>query len=105
MIFKKYEDGGLKMVNLMSFIASLKLFWIRHLIFSSREVGLFIPNFNLHKFITCGIEYITTFLKTLHNKFWMDVFKSYITLYNVIVDSNVAAESPLYSYWWKTFFQ
>jgi hypothetical protein len=59
-------------------------------------VGLFIPNFHLHKFITCGTEYITTFLETLNNKFWIDVFKSYITLHSVIVDSIVAADSPLF---------
>ncbi|XP_056014216.1 uncharacterized protein LOC130052654 [Ostrea edulis] len=95
-IVKKYEDGGLKMVNLMSFIASMKLFWVRHLIFSSRGMGMFIPNFELNKFINCGVEYISTLLKTLKNKFWIDVFKSFITLHSLIDESTVAADSPLF---------
>ncbi|XP_062599221.1 uncharacterized protein LOC134260692 [Saccostrea cucullata] len=95
-IIKNYEDGGLKMLNLKSFISSMKLFWIRQLIFTNRGMEHLIPNFNLDKFINCGIDYVTIYLKTLKNKFWIDVFKSWIILQNHEIVSEVAGDSPLF---------
>ena len=60
-IVKKLEDGGLKMVNLVAFIDSLKMFWIRYLMFSNKNIEHFIPKLDLNKLINCGIEYITIF--------------------------------------------
>ena len=95
-IVKKLEDGGLKMVNLVAFIDSLKMFWIRYLMFSNKNIEHFIPKLDLNKLINCGIEYITIFLKTLKNRFWVDVFKSWVRLQNISNKPDVAADAPLF---------
>ena len=86
-LVKTYEGGGLKMVNLQSFIASMKLFWIRYLITSNRGLNNLISGFELTKFLSCGIEYVKTLLKSLENKFWIDVFKSWLELQNAVTES------------------
>ena len=95
-LIKKYEDGGLKMVNLHSFISSMKLFWIRYLVTTNRGLENLIPSFELNKFLSCGIEYVKLLLKSLKNNFWLDVFKSWVELQNVCTESNVIADLPLF---------
>jgi hypothetical protein len=56
-IVKTYEEGGLKMVNLGAFIDILKLFWIRRLLFSNKEIEHLIPKLDMQKLINCGTEY------------------------------------------------
>ena len=95
-LFKNHEDGGLKMVNLKSFILSLKLFWIRSLISSNKGLSCFIPDFDLHKFTSCGIEYTKLLLNTIKNKFWIDVFQAWIELHNTGTESDITADACLF---------
>ena len=95
-LVKTYEEGGLKMVHLKSFFTSLKLFWIRQLLSKNMELGNFIPNFELIKFTSCGTEYINILLKSLKNKFWIDVFKAWIELQNSCTQSDVTVDAPLF---------
>ena len=57
------------MINVKAFIASLKLFWMRKLLFTDRGLHNFIPNLDLNKARTCGIEYIKKIRTSLKNKF------------------------------------
>ena len=84
------------MVNLKSFIASLKLFWISQLISTNRGLDNLIPGFELTKFISCGNEYIKLLLKSLKNNFWIDVFKSWVELQNACTETDVTADTPLF---------
>ena len=94
-LVQKYEEGGLKMINIKAFISSMKLFWVRQLIVTNRGLSQFILNFNQNKFTSCGIEYINILLKSLKNKFWIDVFKAWVDLHNIL-ESGATADSPLF---------
>lgn len=83
------------MINIKAFISSMKLFWVRQLIVANRGLSQFILNFNQNKFTSCGIEYINILLKSLKNKFWIDVFKAWVDLHNIL-ESGATADSPLF---------
>ena len=79
-ITKPYEKGGLRMINISAYIASLKIFWIRQLIFTDKGLDLFIPNLDMIKLTTCGTDYVLEAKKTLKNAFWIDVFNAWLDL-------------------------
>ena len=73
-----HKAGGLKMIIINTFITSM------------RGLNNFIPNF-----ISCGIEYVNIFLKTLKNKFWIGVFKAKLN-YNIDVQGLMFQQAYLF---------
>ena len=89
-ITKKYEEGGLKMINLSAFVDSLKLSWVRRLLRDNNSTWkLLIQNkFNLTKLITCGENYSERTVSSISNPFWKDVLISYSKLLKLYVPKN-----------------
>ena len=75
---KSYEYGGYKMVDIYSFISTLKISWLRRLCYiegpSSTWANLY-PN--LSKLSIFGQGYIQSCLTNIDNPFWTDVLKHY----------------------------
>ena len=72
----KYEDGGLKMVNISVFIKSLKLSWMRRLILNNSILSdLFQSNTHskIESLYKIGPEYIKNLIKNTSNQFWKDI--------------------------------
>ena len=75
-ICKKYEEGGLKMVDIYSFLTTLKLSWVKRLTeidsSSLNSAHLYPVLCNLEKF---GFAYIEACISNIENPFWQDVLK------------------------------
>ena len=77
-IIMNYSDGGLKMIDIVSFIDSLKLSWIRRLFQSTSKWQNVISTFvDINILSNCGREYIQICQNKSKNKFWKDVFKAW----------------------------
>ena len=64
-IMKDYSEGGLKMVNIRNFIKSLKLAWVRRLLFEDKSwKNIILQYIDLEKMFTCGPEYGVSYLPT-----------------------------------------
>jgi hypothetical protein len=77
---KSYENGGLRMIDVPSYICSLKVKWIRNFIIHSESqcYKLVDTLFDMHKLLNCGKLYCEKVAKKIKNSFWIDVLKSYI---------------------------
>ena len=90
-VCKSYVDGGLQMIDIQTFIASLKLSWLKRI---SRTGGLqdltyaLFPRFE--KLTKMGGEYINTCLRSCRNLFWTDVLRHFSQLYSKCHPSNSA---------------
>ena len=77
-VCKQYCDGGLRMLNIRTFISSMKLTWLKRLKGVSPwerfTINMF-PYFN--KIYNLGAEYADIVSKYVHNPFWSDVMKHY----------------------------
>ena len=61
---KDYSEGGLKMVNIRNFIKSLKLAWVRRLLFEDKSwKNIILQYIDLEKMFTCGPEYVRSCCK------------------------------------------
>ena len=79
--------GGLSMIKIKPFLASIKVSWIRRLLFGKYEaqwITLFNEtlNTNASKFILYGSQYQTSLKNRTKNKFWINVFDAWSTLFN-----------------------
>ena len=75
-ITRDYSQGSLRMVNIKLFIQSLKLSWIRRLIFEKKEWKHFIEmHISTPRLVSCGSQYASQISSGLGNKFWKEVFK------------------------------
>ena len=84
-ITNDYVHGGLKMLNLNTFISSLKITWVRRLIKcnGSQWVPLFEYTVcSISKLINFGVKYFQDLLKKITNTFWKDVIIDWIKLLN-----------------------
>ena len=79
-ITQNYEDGGLKMVDIRTFILSLKITWIRR-IFNTPDnlwVKLFKHNYCIpSNLVINGSNWLEVVNKTIGNKFWNEVIDAY----------------------------
>ena len=96
-IIQDYHDGGLRMINVKSFIKSLKLTWIRRLLlYDSSWNKLFfdiMPDIFKH-FTEFGSSFIKKMVSKTNNPFWKDVFISLNDYMNVQPDEFIL--SPLW---------
>ena len=82
-VIQNYENGGLRMTSLGTFMTSLKLTWIRRLFLYNSKYFTFVNKMypflsNVSKF---GDQYLKHKLQTVHNNFWKDVFLGLIQLH------------------------
>ena len=77
---KNYNEGGLKMIDIPSYINSLKIKWIKNAIKNSNSKCYQLVNdlFDMNKVMNCGKMYCEKIVKNIKNNFWIDVLKSYI---------------------------
>ena len=95
-IIKQYCDGGLKMINLKSFMNSMKLTWLRRMVTSNSSWQEIISNKICFKeLFSLGTSYIENILKNIKNKFWIDVLKAYSELIQKINKSQKNIFSPV----------
>ena len=83
---KPYKQGGLKMIDIFSFINALKITWIRRSIQKeSKWLSLLYHMYpKLQKFHIFGIRYVKEELINIDNHFWKDVFHSWTYFTNSI---------------------
>lgn len=81
----RYEDGGLKMINIHNFMIALKTSWIKRLIFNeSKWKYLFESVTTTKKFISFGNDYTNLLMGKTKNLFWKDVLYSWNKVHNKI---------------------
>ena len=80
-VVKEYINGGLQMVNLVAYINSLKLSWIRRMFTSEGKWKKIITSkVDMMKLSNCGPRYIKICKESTHNLFWKDVLDAWLTL-------------------------
>lgn len=98
-LVKEYSEGGLKMTDLLSYIKSLKLTWLRRLIiFENRCFNILSSLFNFEKLCNCGKEYTDIVARQLKNDFWKDVLNAYSSFISCISVNSIYdfLEMPLF---------
>ena len=74
-----YEVGGLKMVDVKSFVSALKISWHRLILFDNGKITKILQVMcPLIQYIKqWGGEFSNIIIQTIRNSFWRDVFKHY----------------------------
>ena len=71
-----YQKGGLKMLDVNSFLSFLKISWLRRVNSQSPifdHASLLYPD--VIKIFQLGSEFLHNLMRNIHNAFWHDVFK------------------------------
>ena len=77
-VCKSYLDGGLKMIDVKSFLSSMKVSWIRKLTYDSNWKSFtknMFPDLDVLEYY--GVEYVNIAMKRINNPFWKDVLNHY----------------------------
>ena len=89
-ICKEYSDGGIKMINIRDFLATLKISWLRKL---GQDINLKENAENCIKGISrvldFGVLYSKHLKNTIKNQFWKDVLTHYVNLANRFITETV----------------
>ena len=89
-VIKPYDEGGLKMINVFSFLSSLKLSWLRRLHCNSQLSNITLALYpELRNVVLLGDCYSKTLVNTVNNYFWKDVLKHYVKLCNHCLPNDV----------------
>ncbi len=89
-VVKPYHLGGLKMLDIRSFIKSMKVSWIRRTIKNESKwsnihfhMTPFLQNFEKY-----GSDYIYRNMHRINNPFWKDVYTSYAEFLDKVIPNN-----------------
>ena len=89
---KTYEEGGLKMVDIYAFLASMKISWLRRIVDFNQTVSAWHSLYPvLHYVEQFGYDYIRVCKENVKNPFWLDVLEHYRKLYITNHGENVSA--------------
>ena len=93
-VCKSYEEGGLNMVDIHSFLTSLKVSWLRRLM-DSNSANLVWSNLypSLHNLQKFGSDYIQHCSSKIKNPFWVDVLKHYKKLFQLQISRGQALDT------------
>ena len=73
-----YEVGALKMVDIKSFLAALKLSWLKCILHDDGKLSKILPAMcPLIQKVKRGGEFANIIMQRVKNPFWFDVFKHY----------------------------
>lgn len=99
-LVKQYFEGGLKMINLISFAQALKITWLRRILQKESKWQMLIKRkVEMEKLFSCGSEYTKGILTNLKNNFWQDVFKALLNFQlqlNVDWDKSNVYQTPIF---------
>lgn len=77
-IIKDITKGGLRMVQIDSFIKALKVSWLRRLIIHPNScTWSTLSNIDITKVFTTGDNYATLSVNDINNPFWIDILQSW----------------------------
>ena len=84
-ITQDYDKGGIKMIDLRSYIESLKTTWIRRIIKGNDSKWKLLTNeiFEVDKLLNVGPGIIETTVRNIKNRFWKDVLNSWSHLQRI----------------------
>ncbi len=85
-VIKPYHLGGLKMLDVKSFISAMKVSWIRRILNKDTkwlDLHLHACPF-MNNFMKFGPNYIYGNIHRINNDFWKDVYKSYADFSNLV---------------------
>ena len=84
-ITQDYDKGGIKMIDLRSYIESLKTTWIRRIIKGNNSKWKLLTNeiFEVDKLLNFGPGIIETTVRNIKNRFWKDVLNSWSHLQKI----------------------
>ena len=98
-----YEDGGLRMTHVASFIQSLKVKWLHRLLYSNATwTELFDDVFpiSFHDVLCFGEDHLRKVLPTVRNEFWRDTMDAVIKYRERFDRLSEADEDPRYDSIW-----
>lgn len=86
-VSQTHEAGGLKMIDIKSFLSALKINWLKRILCSNGKITkiLKIVCPSIQNMEKLGSEYINVILQKVENPFWRDVLKHYKKLYGKCV--------------------
>ena len=89
-VIQNYKMGGIRMIDVESFIQSLKITWLRRIIKMKTKylnlIDIICPFINyIPKF---GVNYLKINKNSVENKFWYNVIESYITFADLLKPEN-----------------
>ena len=97
-IVKDIEKGGLRMIQIDSFITALKVTWLRRHILQPDCSWSSLSNINMNSIFSKGENYAETKAKELLNPFWKDVLRSWKHFCKSVMPETL--EDILYSPLW-----
>ena len=75
---KAYREGGLKMIDVNSYIYCLKIKWLKNCIYSNSKCYRLVSSlFDIDKLFNTGKLYCLLIMNKIKNAFWSDVLKAY----------------------------
>ena len=83
-VTQEYGKGGLNMINIENFIASMKISWIKSKLLNSsaKWQSVIGEDININQVIKYGPTFALKYIEDSKNRFWQDVFSSWKRLEN-----------------------
>lgn len=100
-IIKDFEKGGIRMIQVESFIKALKITWLRRIIMQNRLNSCtwnVLSNLEYNKIFSLGDRYCTVKAQDIQNPFWSNLLQSWGTFCRSATIDNI--EQVLYSPLW-----
>ena len=89
-VCRPYEEGGLKMCDIYSFLTAMKLSWLKRLEEDDRLKAFTLRIYPLlGKLNVFGGEYANIIMQGTRNAFWKDVMKHYKRMYSKLNANNI----------------
>lgn len=90
--YNSYKEGGVKMVNVTAFINSIEISWIRRIYNGNNDWCILFHDMHrdLGDLFSKSMQYITSYIKTMKNPFWLDVLAAWVNL-----NKNMAVRKPV----------
>ena len=95
-IVKDISKGGLRMLQIDSFIVALKITWLRREIVQPNCTWNTLSNIDLNNVYTKGSNYASKKVEELNNPFWKDLLRSWIMFCNAAKIQTLEDYSLLY---------
>ena len=90
-LIKTYIEGGLNMVDIYSYIHSLKIKWFKRYVSNSKSKCYKLVNtlFDIDKIFNTGKMFCNLIISKITNSFWIDVLKAYMVFVDKLCIDNI----------------